>query len=69
MTCEELWDYYCEKNSAFKGEGTITLTKAGLKKLFNQTYKQGFEAGSGPIEKTEKADFSAFEQIFGKTFK
>ena len=38
MTKEQLWDIYVKKNPQFEGEGNVTLSKAGLRKLFNTTW-------------------------------
>jgi len=45
MTKSELWKIYTDKNPAFAGDGQVTLSAAGLRKLFDQTYEQGFEQG------------------------
>lgn len=45
MKKEELWDAFVRKNPSFNGDGNITLSAAGLRKLFNQTYDHGHEQG------------------------
>jgi len=63
MTREELWNTYCKRNPSFAGDGEITMSARGLKKLFDQTWeiaqqqaKKPDSYGPGP---------SAFEQLFG----
>ena len=68
MSKDELWKAYAEKNPQFEGEGTVTLSRAGLRKLFEQTWDKAHEAGmrSGfaSAELKAKAD-SLFGKIFG----
>ena len=37
MTKKELWKIYTARNPTFDGEGTVTMTAAGLRKLFDTT--------------------------------
>lgn len=44
MTAEQLWAAYVAKNPSFDVEGgTVTMTTAGLKKFFEQTFEKGRE--------------------------
>jgi hypothetical protein len=52
MTKQQLWEIYTTRNPSFLEDGFITLTKDGIKKLFDQTWDQGFQAGS---EQTNQA--------------
>ena len=45
MTKNELWAIYVKKNPSFEGEGNITLSKRGLKKLFNTTWETAYFDG------------------------
>jgi hypothetical protein len=45
MTREELWRKFTERNPSFDGDGMVTLSARGLRKLFNQTWDFAFEAG------------------------
>jgi hypothetical protein len=45
MTKKQLWDKYTERNPSFKEKGNVTLSSAGLKKLFDQTWDLAFVAG------------------------
>lgn len=40
MTKDQLWKIYTDKNPKFLGEGNVTLSKKGLKHLFDQTWDQ-----------------------------
>lgn len=39
MTKAELWKIYVKANPAFDGDGKITLSAAGLRKFFDQTWE------------------------------
>ena len=47
MSREELWRKFAGRNPSFDGEGSVTLSARGLRKLFRQTwdfaYKQGVD--------------------------
>lgn len=45
MTKPELWKIYTDKNPAFAGDGQVTMSAAGLRKLFDQTWEQAYEQG------------------------
>jgi hypothetical protein len=60
MTKNQLWLLYCAKNPSFTQEGNVTLSSAGLKKLFDQTWEHALESVSSP--KPEMPDF--FKDIF-----
>lgn len=45
MDKQQLWKIYTDKNPSFAGEGHVTLTTAGLRKLFDTTFDQGVEHG------------------------
>ena len=62
MEQDELWKIFCDKNPAFESQETITLTKAGLKKLFDQTWDQAYQEGFAK----GAASKSVFESLFGK---
>ena len=40
MTREELWSTYCKRNPSFAGDGEVTMSARGLKKLFEHTWDQ-----------------------------
>jgi hypothetical protein len=68
MSKDELWEIYSLKNPAFAGEGTVTMSRAGLRKLFDQTWEQahaqGVKNGRAAQDLQTKAD-SLFGKIFG----
>ena len=66
MERDQLWEYYCKKNPQFRDEGNITLTKRGLKKLFDQTFERGFERGKEIGKQQGENSKSVFDEIFGK---
>ena len=77
MTKSKLWRIYTDKNPAFVGDGQVTMTAAGLRKLFDQTYEQGFEQGKavgaalGSIAKGvgNEPSGASFEDLFSKMFR
>ena len=68
MSKDELWKAYSSKNPQFEGEGNVTMSRAGLRKLFNQTWDQahaqGVKNGRAAQELQTKSD-SLFGKIFG----
>jgi hypothetical protein len=46
MTKQQLWEIYTTRNPSFIGDAQVTMSATGLKKLFDQTWDQGFKAGS-----------------------
>ena len=54
MTREELWRKFAERNPSFDGDGMVTLSARGLRKLFRQTWDFAYEAGLiGEDDETE----------------
>ena len=45
MTKNELWRKFAERNPSFDGEGSVTLSARGVRKLFRQTWDFAYEAG------------------------
>ena len=73
MTKRELWNKYVERNPSFDGDGNVTLSARGLRKMFDQTWDIAFEFGETefgemnekpyiPKKNVEMPDF--FKQIF-----
>jgi hypothetical protein len=50
MTKKQLWAVYTAKNPSFDGDGNVTLSAAGLRKMFNQTWDIAFEQGEDEID-------------------
>ena len=67
MTKKELWKIYTARNPTFDGEGTVTMTAAGLRKLFDTTWDVAFHDGEAePVERVPPSgNLDALKQIFG----
>lgn len=69
MSKDELWQAYAARNPSFASEGYVTMSAAGLRKLFEQTWDIAFNQGSRQAELVAKvgnpgSDF--FSAIFGQ---
>jgi hypothetical protein len=77
MTKQELWAQITAKNPSFDGNGNVTLSAAGLRKMFDlvwdKAYSSGFDNGKEIAGKLHKAagntggsgGMDAFNSIFG----
>ena len=67
MTKKELWKIYAARNPTFDGEGTVTMTAAGLRKMFDTTWDVAFHDGEDElIERVPPSgNLDALKQIFG----
>ena len=67
MKKKELWKIYTARNPTFDGEGTVTMTAAGLRKLFDTTWDVAFHDGENePVERVPPSgNLDALKQIFG----
>jgi hypothetical protein len=67
MTKKELWKIYAARNPTFNGEGTVTMTAAGLRKLFDTTWDVAFHDGEDePVDRVPPSgNLDALKQIFG----
>jgi hypothetical protein len=67
MTKRELWKIYSKRNPSFDGTGNVTLSAAGLRKLFETTWEIAMY--DGEEEPTSKHPASpnvdALKHIFG----
>ena len=67
MTKKELWKIYTARNPSFDGENTLTMTAAGLRKMFDTTWDIAFH--DGEEEQMERVpnmgNIDALKQIFG----
>lgn len=45
MTNIELWKTYAARNPSFDGDGQVTMSAAGLRKFFNQTWSIAHDSG------------------------
>jgi hypothetical protein len=57
MTSTELWEAYSTRNPSFDGDGQVTMSAAGLRKLYNQTWSIAYDTGyrTGLREATARA--------------
>ena len=67
MTKKELWKIYSKRNPSFHGEGMITLSAAGLRKMFETTWEIAmYDGEEEPISKQPASgNLDALKQIFG----
>lgn len=79
MTKIDLWITFVKRNPSFEGDGNITLSKAGLRKLFETTWEVAEERGIENGKAAEKLNFGkkmdaaykpkdasdAFNEMFG----
>ena len=50
MKKSQLWKIYVAKNPSFAGDGNITMSARGLRKLFDQTWDLAFYEGESEHE-------------------
>ena len=67
MTKKELWKIYSKRNPSFDSENTVTMTAAGLRKMFDTTWDIAFHDGEEePMERVPNmGNMDALKQIFG----
>jgi hypothetical protein len=72
MTKEQLWKIYSRKNPSFNGDGNVTMTARGLRKLFDTTWEIAmYDGEEEPVEKTSQnfqqsqASLDELKSIFG----
>ena len=66
MTKKELWKIYSKRNPSFDGEGMITMSAAGLRKMFETTWEVAmYDGEEEPISKPTPGNLDALKQIFG----
>ena len=68
MKKSQLWKIYVAKNPGFAGDGNITMSARGLRKLFDQTWDFAFHEGEEEIEHTPVTDSKGVDdlrKIFG----
>jgi len=67
MTKKELWKIYSKRNPSFDGEGMITLSAAGLRKMFETTWEIAMYDGEDEPTSKQPAsgNIDALKQIFG----
>jgi len=67
MTKRELWKIYAKRNPSFDGEGNVTLSAAGLRKMFETTWEIAFYDGEEEPTSKQAAspNIDALKHIFG----
>lgn len=69
MKKSELWAIYTKKYPQFAGEGNITLSAKGLRKLFDQTWDYAYYQGVAEEEITfpqnQENPIDTLNKIFG----
>jgi len=66
MTKQELWKIYTKRNPTFDGEGSVTMSAAGLRKMFETTWEVAMYTGEEePTFKHPSPNIDAIKQIFG----
>ena len=68
MKKSQLWKIYVAKNPSFAGEGNITMSARGLRKLFDQTWDFAFHEGEDENEAppvTDSKGVDDLRKIFG----
>lgn len=58
MTKDEVWGAYVARNPKLGGTENVTMTAAGFKKFFDQTWKLAAESAPKKL--------SVFEEMFGR---
>ena len=70
MTREQLWKIYTDRNPSFNGDGNVTMTARGLRKMFETTwdvaYFDGEEEPDEPYRRDQPSgNLDALKQMFG----
>ncbi len=68
MKKSQLWKIYVAKNPSFAGDGNITMSARGLRKLFDQTWNLAFHEGEPEHEDPPVNDSKGVDdlrKIFG----
>ena len=68
MKKSQLWKIYVAKNPSFAGDGNVTMSARGLRKLFDQTWDLAFYKGEDeheapPVNNSKGVD--DLRKIFG----
>jgi hypothetical protein len=64
----QLWKNYCAKNPSFAGDGNVTMSARGLRKLFDQTWDLAIHEGEPEHEPAPVNDSKGVDdlrKIFG----
>jgi hypothetical protein len=64
----QLWKIYVAKNPSFAGDGNITMSARGLRKMFDQTWDLAFYEGEpehDPAPVNDSKGVDDLRKIFG----
>ena len=56
MKKSQLWKIYVAKNPSFAGDGNVTMSARGLRKMFDQTWDLALHEGEEENEATPATD-------------
>lgn len=68
MKKSQLWKIYVAKNPSFAGEGNVTMSVRGLRKMFDQTWDLAIHEGEEENEAPPATDSKGVDdlrKIFG----
>ena len=71
MKKSELWAIYVKRNSSFDGDGNVTMSARGLRKLFDTTWDTAYFDGEDelrepePVGSADMANIEALKNLFG----
>ena len=67
MTKKELWKIYSKRNPSFDGDGNVTMSAAGLRKMFETTWEVAMYDGEEESSSKQPAspNVDALKHIFG----
>jgi hypothetical protein len=70
MTRSQLWKIYVKRNPSFAGDGNVTMTARGLRKMFETTwdaaYFDGEDESDGSYRRHQQDDqVEALKSMFG----
>ena len=68
MKKSQLWKIYCAKNPSFAGDGNVTMSARGLRKMFDQTWDLAIHEGEPEHEPAPVNDSKGVDdlrKIFG----
>ena len=79
MTKKEVWKAYVKRNPSFDGDGNVTMSARGLRKMFDNTWEMAYESGFNQECEDDEPDYrgdtysklsgnDTFNSIFGTIF-
>ena len=63
MKKSELWKAYVARNPSFAGNGNVTLSAAGIRKLFDQTWDIAYHEGEPEEQGNQRKPTPAVEDL------